>query len=191
MGYNECAILMIQMPARMEVSTTNTWLSGNGKPSSQPASDFEVWSCPGILCRETANHDLAESLRIRDRCILITNIELTRRSFSFRKRIAMLDAGLRASVTRCHSVKMHGKATTSTGDISLGLPLGTEIAPHEVLDTLRHKWHVNGIDADLTPYISHPKEPKYYFRDESRIRYNRCFPPLRSEPTTTCCTVPN
>jgi hypothetical protein len=58
-----------------------------------------------------------------------------------------------------------------TGEVALGLPLCTEIVPEEILNSLQCRWHVNGIYADMTPYISRPYNPKFFFRDESRIRY--------------------
>jgi hypothetical protein len=58
-----------------------------------------------------------------------------------------------------------------TGEVALGLPLCTGIVPKEILNSMRRKWHVNGIQADMTPYISHPDNPKSFFRDESHIRY--------------------
>jgi hypothetical protein len=60
-----------------------------------------------------------------------------------------------------------------TGKITLGLPLCTEIVPEEIQHSLRRKWHVNGIHGDMTPYISHAQEPKFFFRDQSRIRYEQ------------------
>lgn len=62
-----------------------------------------------------------------------------------------------------------------SGDIAIGLPLSTDIVPEEVLRTLKRKWHVNRITADLTPYISHPDDPtgKWQVRDSSRVRYEQ------------------
>jgi len=58
-----------------------------------------------------------------------------------------------------------------TGDIGIGLPLCVEIAPDAVLETLRRKWHVNSISADLTPFKSYPDNPRLLVRDEARIEY--------------------
>ena len=58
-----------------------------------------------------------------------------------------------------------------TGQISIGLPLCTEMVPEEVLNTLAHKWHVNRISADLTPYVAQPENSRFHIRDESKIRH--------------------
>ena len=57
------------------------------------------------------------------------------------------------------------------GELALSLPLSTEVAPEEISRTLARKWQVNEIHADVTPYISHPDNLKFFFRDESRIQY--------------------
>ncbi len=58
-----------------------------------------------------------------------------------------------------------------TGKISIGLPLCTEVVPEDVSKTLAHRWQVNRILADLTPYIAHPDNPRFFVLDESQIRY--------------------
>jgi hypothetical protein len=61
------------------------------------------------------------------------------------------------------------------GEITIRFPLSTEISPDDVTESLKHKWQVRRIQADLTPYISHPGEPRYFYRDDSRIRYEEVF----------------
>jgi hypothetical protein len=58
-----------------------------------------------------------------------------------------------------------------TGKIGIGLPLCTEMVPEEVLKTLAHKWHVNKISADLTPYVAQPENSRFSVRDVSQIRH--------------------
>lgn len=58
------------------------------------------------------------------------------------------------------------------GEIGLSLSDGHyEIPPGVSLESLRRKWHVNAIRADVTPYISGPSNPNFSYRDESRIEY--------------------
>jgi hypothetical protein len=57
------------------------------------------------------------------------------------------------------------------GEISIGFPLCTEVSPDDVLESLKHKWQVKRIQADLTPYIEHLGETRYFCRDGSQIRY--------------------
>jgi hypothetical protein len=46
-----------------------------------------------------------------------------------------------------------------TGEIGIGIPLCTEVVPEHVLKALAHKWRVNRISADLTPYIVGRSKP--------------------------------
>jgi hypothetical protein len=51
-----------------------------------------------------------------------------------------------------------------TGEIALELPLCTKLAPHQ----LAHKWRVNRISADLTPYVPHSTYG-HFVRDSSQL----------------------
>jgi len=57
------------------------------------------------------------------------------------------------------------------GELRLNLPLAVRGVPDSIIEGMKYKWLVNKIDADLTPYISHPDNPKFFFRDESRIQF--------------------
>ena len=56
-----------------------------------------------------------------------------------------------------------------TGEILIGLPLCIEMAPDAILATLKRKWKVARISADLTPFI--PYGSGGLIRDESSIQY--------------------
>ena len=62
-----------------------------------------------------------------------------------------------------------------TGDIYVGIPLCIEIIPNEILKSLPYKWRVDGISADITPYMERrgllPGSQTYRVRDESHIRF--------------------
>lgn len=60
------------------------------------------------------------------------------------------------------------------GEMTFILTNGHAIPPEESVERLRRKWHVNAIQADLTPHIQHP-EHRYFMRDESRIERSRKF----------------
>ena len=57
------------------------------------------------------------------------------------------------------------------GEIYLNLPLCTDVVPEELFKILAHKWQVNRISADLTPYVASSENPRFLSRDDSRIRY--------------------
>jgi hypothetical protein len=58
-----------------------------------------------------------------------------------------------------------------SGEIKLELPLCIPIIPESLVATLKHRWHVNRISADITPYVAHPDSSRFFKRDESRLRY--------------------
>jgi hypothetical protein len=61
------------------------------------------------------------------------------------------------------------------GDIYVGVPICIQMIPDEILKSLRYKWRVDGITADMTPYIEKrgliPGSQSYLIRDKSRMRY--------------------
>jgi hypothetical protein len=86
-------------------------------------------------------------------------------------RACIIDFGLKATSTddllpaRCH------KLDFVTGEIGLRLPLVTEVGPEKEFRKLAYRWRVNRISADLTPYILHPDNPRFFTRDNSRTQY--------------------
>jgi hypothetical protein len=166
MGYNEPQF-DIQMPLEWNLHYAR-WVIEDGEPELASQQDFDWFSLEFWAARRLTKS--SESLKSA-----IAVFDYKYRIFAevifLSEKACVLDFGLRAIGDADVIPSKCKQGNYVTGEVSLGLPLCTEIAPQEVLDTLRHKWHVNGIDADLTPYISHPREPKYYFRDESRIRH--------------------
>lgn len=84
---------------------------------------------------------------------------------------SVIDLGLKAIATRELLPPGSKQGDFVTGEIFINIPLSTEVAAEEILQTLAYKWKVNRISADVTPYIAHPTEPRAFIRDESRIRY--------------------
>lgn len=58
-----------------------------------------------------------------------------------------------------------------TGEVVLSLTHGRVLPVEKQLEFVNRKWRVDGIQADITPHISLPDNPKFFFRDESRIKY--------------------
>jgi hypothetical protein len=82
-----------------------------------------------------------------------------------------IDFGLRAIRTPDLLPPTCKRGDYVTGKVSIGLPLCTEVVPEDVSKTLTHKWRVNRISADLTPYAMRPGKPRSYFRDETQIEH--------------------
>jgi hypothetical protein len=87
------------------------------------------------------------------------------------EKACIIDFGLRAIASSDRISVPCKVGEYVTGEISLSLPLCTEIAPSEVYNTLTHRWIINRISADLTPYVAHPENPRFFTRDDSRIHY--------------------
>jgi hypothetical protein len=58
-----------------------------------------------------------------------------------------------------------------TGDVYLYQALNCLVLPDEAWKTLRCRWRVNRISADLTSYLAHPDDPRHLVRDDSHIHY--------------------
>jgi len=85
------------------------------------------------------------------------------------EKACIIDFGLRAIRTPDLLSPECTQGDYVTGQINIGLPLCTEIVPEDVSKTLAHKWRVNRISADLTPYVEQPNQPRC--RDKSQILY--------------------
>ena len=96
----------------------------------------------------------------------------------------VIDFGLRAISTSDRISPPCKVGDYVAGEISLGVPLCIDIVPDQVLNALRHKWKVNGISADLTPFVASPDNPRYFTRDDSRIQY-------QNVPSTECVQANN
>ena len=84
-------------------------------------------------------------------------------------RSCVVDFGLKAASTRDRLPKDCRAGDFVSGTIGLELPLCIDVLP-EVIDTLGKQWRVDRITADLTPYISGPDNPRYFFCDSSRVK---------------------
>lgn len=83
----------------------------------------------------------------------------------------IIDFGLRTTTTDDVLPPGCQRGDYVAGDIYLRLPLCTEVGPEEVFKALSHRWQVNGISADLTPYVARPDNSRLFVRDASRVRY--------------------
>jgi hypothetical protein len=83
----------------------------------------------------------------------------------------LLDFGLRAMSSRTALAPDCKQGDYVTGEIAISLVYGIMYLPEAVFETLKCRWHVNRITADLTPYVSHPDNPRFFLRDETRIQY--------------------
>jgi hypothetical protein len=87
-------------------------------------------------------------------------------------RSVIVDFGLTAATSRDNLPKRCQVGSFVDGVIGLDLPLCLDLMLEEELPSLRYEWRVNRITADLTPHISHPDNPRYCFRDASRISFS-------------------
>jgi hypothetical protein len=144
------------------------WIIADGQPDLRAGESFEwfaieFWTPKGL---SQTKDQKKSAVSVAD-----YNYRVVAELIYLSEKACIIDFDLRAISTSdlIPQVCKHGDYVT--GDIGIGLPLCTEIVPEDLSKTLRHKWEVNGILADMTPYISCPDNPKFYFRDESQIRY--------------------
>jgi hypothetical protein len=95
------------------------------------------------------------------------------------EKVCVIDFGLRATAALEQAPVACKTGDYVSGEVKLSLPLCTDIVPDEVFETLAHRWKVNRISADLTQYIAHPDNPRFFTRDDSQIHYQD-VPPTRS-----------
>lgn len=145
------------------------WVIDDGEPEIDVEQDFEwfalaFWPASGPLVKTSRTEKLA--VPISD-----YRYRVTAKVVFLSEKSSVIDFGLRA-IAHPDSVTPECKeGDFVTGELALSLPLVTEIAPEVIVKTLPRKWHVNEIHADTTPYISHPDNPRFFFRDESRIQF--------------------
>ena len=83
----------------------------------------------------------------------------------------VIDFGLHATGRRDYLPPECVQGDYVSGQIKLELPLCTPIMPDSVLDSLKHRWRIGRISADMTPYHAHPDNPRFFTRDDTQIRY--------------------
>jgi hypothetical protein len=83
----------------------------------------------------------------------------------------IIDFGLKATADSDLLPQGCTQGSYVSGEISLSLPLCTEVGPEDVFKVLAHKWRVNRISADMTPYVPHPHYSRGFIRDASQVRY--------------------
>jgi hypothetical protein len=147
------------------------WVIQDGEPDRDVGESFEwfaveFWSESGLVTAKDVNERSA--VPIADFKYLVT----AQVAFVSEK-ASVIDFGIRAIGPHALLPSECKDGDYVTGEIAIGLPLCTDIVPQEVLLTLKRGWHVNRISADLTPYISHPDDPKWQVRDISRVCYEQ------------------
>jgi len=83
----------------------------------------------------------------------------------------VIDFGLHATGRRDYLPPECVQGDYVSGQIKLELPLCTPIMLDSVLDSLKHRWRIGRISADMTPYHAHPDNPRFFTRDDTQIRY--------------------
>jgi len=151
------------------------WVIDDGEPEIDVKADFDWFSLAfsGTLMKTSRKEK--SSIPVAD-----YRYQLTAEVVYISEKSCVIDFGLTAIADPNSVPPECKKGEYVTGELALSLPLCTEIAPEEILKTLSRKWYVNEIHADTTPYISHPDNPKFFFRDESRIKF---------EPVVSTATV--
>jgi len=150
-----------------------SWMISDGEPDREVGQSFEwfaieFWTMKGLARTDERSK---AAIPIAD-CKYHVVAELTYIS----DKVCVIDFSLKAISTLAVVLQDllppgYKLGDYVTGEIGIGIPLCTELVPEHVLKSLAHKWQVNRISADLTPYIEQPEQPNFFVRDESQIRY--------------------
>jgi hypothetical protein len=145
-----------------------SWVISDGEPHRNVGEVFDwfaiaFWTEEGLVGSEQKSRSAVPAGDYNYRVVA----EVTYRS----EKACVIDFGLKAAASADRLPPDCGVGEYVTGEIHLNLPLCTEIIPDEVSKDLAHTWRVKRISADLTPYIAHPENPRFFYRDATQIRY--------------------
>lgn len=145
-----------------------SWIIGDGEPDRSIGEVFDwfalaFWSEARLVM---SSEQSASAVPVDDYKYRVV-AEVTYLS----EKACVIDFGLRATAGPDQLPAGCRQGDYVTGEIALDLPLCTAVMPKPVSETLKHRWQVNRISADLTPYIAHPDHPRFFTRDDSRICY--------------------
>lgn len=145
-----------------------SWMIADGEPHRTVGEIFEwfsieVWTIKSL---ERTDERRKSVIPVAD-----YNYQVVAEVAYLSEKACVIDFGLRAIRTPDLLSPECMQGDYVTGTVGIGLPLCTEVVPEEVSKTLMRKWRVNRISADLTPYVTSPDNPRFYFRDETQIQY--------------------
>jgi hypothetical protein len=144
------------------------WMIADGEPDREVGEIFEWFSVEfwTLKCLERTDERNKSAIPVAD-----FNYQVVAEVAYLSEKACVIDFGLRAIRTPGLLSPVCKQGDYVTGKISIGLPLCTEVVPEEVSKTLTRKWRVNRVSADLTPYVTRPDNPLFYFRDETQIQH--------------------
>jgi hypothetical protein len=146
-----------------------SWMIADGEPDRKVGEAFEwfaveFWTVKGSL--ERTDERRKEAIPVAD-----NNYQVVAEVAYLSEKACVIDFGLRAIRTPDLLSPACKQGDYVMGKVSIGLPLCTEVVPEQVSKTLTHRWRVNRISADLTPYVRRPNNLRFDFRDETQIQY--------------------
>jgi hypothetical protein len=145
-----------------------SWIIADGEPHRTVGEIFEWFSIEFWTVKSLERTDERHKSAVP---VADYNYQVVAEVVYLSEKACVIDFGLRATRTRDLLSLECKQGDYVAGNLSIGLPLCTEVVPEEVSKTLMRKWRVNRISADLTPYVTRPDNPRYYVRDETQIQY--------------------
>lgn len=143
------------------------WVIDDGEPERRVGDVFEWFALSfwpnGVLSQSSENSKAA--IAIADNAYRV-NAEVIYISQDPSQAACIVDFGLKAISDTDVLPPGSRVGDFVAGEVRLELPLCTKLSPHN----LTHRWRVNRISADLTPYVAHP-DRGYFIRDSSQVRY--------------------
>lgn len=148
------------------------WMIQDGLPNRSVGDEFSwdiEFAAPDRLSR--TNEQRKTAIPLPDyKYQVVAEVRSIYASASIEERACVIDVGLK--IIGDPEVLPVGckPGDYVCGEIILILTHGHAIPPEESPEFLKRKWHINTIQAGLTPRIEHP-EHRYFMRDESRMKY--------------------
>jgi hypothetical protein len=153
------------------------WIIGDGQPHRDVGEVFKWFSVAFWIWEPLEKSDE------RSRSAVVIPDFKYRVVADLSEKACVIDFGLRAIASSDRISLPCEVGEYVTGEIKLNLPLCTEITPSEVYKTLMHRWKINKISVDLTPYAPQPENPRFFTRDDSSVHYQD-VPSTRSVKAT-------
>lgn len=159
---------MVVMPTEWNLRY-DAWVIGDGEPDRSVGEVFDWYavefrSAEG-LAKVEAEPKSAIPVADCEHRVIAEIIYLSDES-------CIIDFGLRAIASAENLRPGCRQGDYVAGVVGIGLPaIVHQYAPEALFKTLEHRWRVNRVSADLTPYLPHSERSRYFVRDNSHIQY--------------------
>jgi hypothetical protein len=144
------------------------WIIGDGEPDRRVGEVFDWWALEfgSVQGLASAKENTRSATPVGDFEYLVVAEVVYVSPETDRRAGCLIDFGLKAVGYSCNLPPGSKQGDYVCGIIGIGMPAIAPTLPEALFKGLEHRWRVNRIFADLTPYSSDT-----CMRDRSRIQY--------------------